>query len=423
MLGYRTAIILGVAISAPAFMAASAQEFFQRDRNVAVTERSQPEFDPEPIRLGAFQARPELGLGGYYVDNVFATATNEEGDFAFAVRPSIDLRTDWSRHEIGFDGEVQHFEFLDQGSESVTNLRAGARGRLDVNRDLNINARAFASRRFEPRTQISVLDDFGQPIEVDTVGAGLQSVFQRDRIQLTLGYEIADENFKDVEGAPPFGDIDQDFRDNLRNTVRGRAAYALTRDWAVFTQASYFTRDFDILTPLDGGGFASRDSDGFTIEGGVNFELNGPFRGDVAVGYLEENRDSPVFADISGVSVDGRLQWFPTRLTTVTATAGRRTTDLGLVQAAAAVATNGGLRVDHELLRNVVLYASGNIYDTKFEDIARDDTFFETALGAVYKLNKRVHLEGFYRHNNRDSSILTEEFSQNVVGFELRLFP
>ncbi len=422
MLGYRTAILLGIAITAPAFTAASAQEFFLRNRNVAVTERPQPEFDPEPIRLGAFLARPELGLGGYYTDNVFATPDNEQSDFAFAIRPSIDVRTDWSRHEVGVDGEVQHFEFLDQGTESVTNLRAGVRGRLDVTRDLSIRARGFGARRFEPRTQISVLDDFGEPVELVLFGGGLESVFQRDRIQLTLGYDLVDEDFKDVEGVPPFGDIDQDFRDNLRNTVRGRAAYAVTRDWAVFTQASYFTRDFDVLTPVDGG-FETRDSDGFTLEGGVNFELNGPFRGDVAVGYLEENRDSPAFADISGVSVDGRLQWFPTRLTTVTATAGRRTTDVGLIDAAAAVATNGGLRIDHELLRNVVLYAQGNVFDTQFEDVARDDTFFETALGAVYKLNKRVHLEGFYRHNNRDSSVPSEDFAQNVVGFELRLFP
>ena len=106
-----------------------------------------------------------------------------------------------------------------------------------------------------------------------------------------------------------------------------------------------------------------------------------------------------------------------------TIAAGRRTTDVGLIDAAAAVATNGGLRIDHELLRNVVLYAQGNVFDTQFEDVARDDTFFETALGAVYKLNKRVHLEGFYRHNNRDSSVPSEDFAQNVVGFELRLFP
>ncbi|MEO1407794.1 MAG: outer membrane beta-barrel protein, partial [Pseudomonadota bacterium] len=58
-----------------------------------------------------------------------------------------------------------------------------------------------------------------------------------------------------------------------------------------------------------------------------------------------------------------------------------------------------------------------------FNDADRDDTFFDVGFGSVYKINKRVHLEGFYRYTNRDSSVLTEEFSQNIVGFEITLFP
>ncbi|MEL6323265.1 MAG: outer membrane beta-barrel protein [Pseudomonadota bacterium] len=424
MFGYKTAILLGGTLVASTYSTAVAQEsWFQRDRNIAVTERSQPQFDPEPLRLGAFQARSSLGLGGYYIDNVFATAENTVDDFAFTIRPEVDVRSDWSRHEVGVSGSVEHFEFVDQGSESQTNLRAGVRGRLDVTRDFSLSARGFVEDLFEPRTQISILDEFGEPVQFTRFGGALEGRYQRDRIQATVGYEVTDTNFDDVEGIAPFGDIDQDFRDGLDHTVRGRVAYAVTRDWAVFTQGSYFVRNFDEPTLLGDGTLASRDSDGFTIEGGVNFELQGPFRGDVAVGYIEDNREDPAFADITGVSVDGRLQWFPTRLTTVTATAGRRTTDVGLVGAAAAIATNGGVRVDHELLRNVLLFAEANVFDTQFEDFDRDDTFFDIGVGSVYKLNKRVHLEGFYRYTNRDSSIPLEEFNQNIVGFELRFYP
>ena len=424
MFGYRSVILMGAALSAIAFQAATAQEWFQRDRNTAVMDRAQPEFDPEPIRLGAIEARPSLGLGGYYIDNVFATADDEAGDFAFTIRPDLDLRTTWSRHEVGFRAGAEHFEFIDEGSESVTNLRAEVRGRLDVNREWSVSSRGFVREQNEPRTQISILDNFGEPVEFFQYGGGADVNYGRDRILFNAGYEFADSDFDDVEASDPaFGDVDQDFRDNQRHTFRSRLTYAVTRDWAVFAQGSYFIRDFDTETELDPGVFANRDSDGFTVEGGVNFELNGPFRGDVAVGYLSEDRESPLFADIDGFSVNGRLQWFPTQLTTVTARAGRRTSDVGLIDAAAATSTNGNLRIDHELLRNVILYADGGIFNTDFEDFDRDDTFFNVGIGSIYKINKRVHVEGFYRYTNRDSTFAPEEFSQNIVGFEIRLFP
>ncbi|MEO0881135.1 MAG: outer membrane beta-barrel protein [Pseudomonadota bacterium] len=424
MLGYRSVILMGAAFAAVSLQVASAQDFFQRDRNIAVQDRPQPEFDPEPIRLGSTLTQASVGVGGFFVDNVFATADNEISDFAFTFRPTADVRTDWSRHEVGFNVGVEHFEFVDQGSESVTNAQARLRSRVDVTNDWFVSSSAFVRQRNEPRTQISILDDFGEPVEFFEYGGDTSINYERARIRASLGYEYVDTDFDDVDSFDPaIPDVDQDFRDVETQTVRGRVSYALTRDYAVFAQGSYFQRDFDAPTELSPGVFAVRDSDGFAIQGGLNFELQGPFRGDVAIGYLEENRESPEFADIEGLSVDGRLQWFPTRLTTVTGTVSRNTSDIGLVDSAAVTNTSGRLRIDHELLRNVLLYADGGIFATDFSDEDRDDRFFDVGLGSVYKINKRVHLEGFYRHTNRDSSILTEEFSQNIVGFEIRLFP
>ncbi|MEM6900613.1 MAG: outer membrane beta-barrel protein [Pseudomonadota bacterium] len=424
MFGYRSAIVLGTAVAATSFQLASAQDFFQRDRNIAVQDRPQPEFDPEPIRLGSFQTRASFAAGGYYVDNVFATESNEVSDFAFTFRPTLDIASDWSRHSIGLNASVERFEFIDESSESVTNAQLAGRGRVDINSDWYVDGNAFVRQRNEPRTQISILDDFGEPVELQEYGGNAFVNYERSRIRARFGYEYVTTDFNDVEAFDPsIPGVDQDFRDVDTQTIRGRVSYALTRDYAVFVQGSYFDRDFDNLTEISPGLFADRDSDGFTIEGGLNFELQGPFRGDVAVGYLEENRVSPLFGDIEGLSVDGRLQWFPSRLTTVTASASRRTSDVGLIDAAAAVATSGNLRVDHELLRNVLLYAQGGVFTTDFTDDDRDDTFFDVGFGSIYKINKRVHLEGFYRYTNRDSNILTEEFSQNIVGFEITLFP
>ncbi|MEL6368789.1 MAG: outer membrane beta-barrel protein, partial [Pseudomonadota bacterium] len=271
MFGYRPVILVGAAIVTAGLQVASAQDFFVRDRNVAVQDRQQPEFDPEPIRLGSFETRAALAAGGYYVDNVFATADNEVSDFAFTFRPSVDVRSDWSRHEIGFAADVEHFEFIDQSSESVTNVQGRLRGRVDISNDWYVAGSTFVRQRNEPRTQISILDDFGEPVQLFEYGGETSLNYERSRIRAFVGYEYVDTDFDDVDG---FDDtlpgVDQDFRDVETQTVRGRVSYAVTRDYAVFVQGSYFQRDFDTLTQVSPGVFAVRDSDGFTIEGGVN---------------------------------------------------------------------------------------------------------------------------------------------------------
>ena len=79
------------AISASAFTAQAQDSFFDRNRYVSVTERPQPEFDPVPVRLGAFEAQPRLRVGAGYRSNLFASTTDETGDSFGVIAPSVDL--------------------------------------------------------------------------------------------------------------------------------------------------------------------------------------------------------------------------------------------------------------------------------------------------------------------------------------------
>ena len=52
----------------------------------------------------------------------------------------------------------------------------------------------------------------------------------------------------------------------------------------------------------------SRDSSGYTVAAGVDFELMTLIRGDIAVGYLSEDKKDNYFKDVDGLSVDGRME-------------------------------------------------------------------------------------------------------------------
>ncbi len=400
---------------------ASAQEYFRRDRYEAVTDRYHEDFSPEDVRLGAFLLDSELGLGVVADDNVFADLDDEQEDVIFTIAPDARLTSNWSRHQISARVQAEHREFADIDSESSTDVLGELRGRLDVNRELEFSGRVFAADENEPRTDVSALDIFEEPVSRQTLGGEAGALWTASRLRAEGSAQARHVEYDDVPLVDG-GSRDLDFRSFDEYSARTRLSYAVSPDLAVFAQAQANTRDYDAATPVgDQSGF--RDSEGYSIQVGTNFELPALLRGDIAVGYLEDNKDDPLFDDTSGLAVDGTLTWFPTELTTFSVDAFRRAVDPGLNESGSALSTGISARADHELLRNVLLFAQAGYDEQDFEDINRDDETTDLRLGATYKMNKRLHFDAFVRRTDRTSNFDPAEFERNIFGLALTIHP
>lgn len=406
------------------FLGAQAQEddsFFARGRYTAVAERQQPEFDPEPLRAGAWQYRPELEAGIGYTSNLFATTDNEVDDFFGVLAPRLNGRSDWTRHELGFDLFARHTEYFDTGDDSNTAYGASANGRLDVNSRFSLTGGARAETFFEPRTAISNLPDALEPVEANRVGAEVGGNYEFGRVQLRGRIGIDTYDYEDVQRRSG-GTADQDFRDRDETVGTLRAAYAFERDWAVFAEARLIDRSYDnntvtgeTETPFN------RDSQGTVFLIGTDFELPVLLRGEFAIGFQSFEYDDARFSDVDGLSVDARVQWFVSQLTTLTADANRSVIDPGLFGEASATETRLALRADHELLRNLILFGQIGMANYEFENLNRDDDRFDLGAGLTYKLNKRAWVETAYRYVNQDSDV--QDFTDNRLTVTLKLFP
>src|SRR5689334_23091975 len=96
-------IVLSTALAslaAPVAMAQSADNPFLRGRYVAVDQRHQNEFDPEPLHAGAFDIISSLGVSADYNDNIFAQSSNQDDDTIICIRPELEARSTWSSHEL-----------------------------------------------------------------------------------------------------------------------------------------------------------------------------------------------------------------------------------------------------------------------------------------------------------------------------------
>ena len=200
----------------------------------------------------------------------------------------------------------------------------------------------------------------------------------------------------------------------------GRAEYALTPGAAVFVQAAADRRDYRLDRPAQP---ASRDSHGVEVMGGANFELGRKVRGEVGVGYIAQDYRDPAFRRLTGFSGRADLQWYATPLTTVSLTAGRTLEDSGVIGAPGYISTNVEGRVDHELLRNLILTGKIGAGGERFQGLDRKDRRKLAELAATYQLNRGLGLTLSYTHMDRSSSGLArgDDFDINRVALGLTL--
>ncbi len=404
---------------------AQTSDYYSRDKYEAVTERQQPEYDPEPVRLGAFVVNSSLFAGLGYTSNAFGTSTNEESDTLARVGADVSARTNWSVHEVGLDVSAARDEYQDFSDQSSTEFRTRLRGRLDVRRDFSLGAAAFYQQSTDKQSDPSNANGLGEPIQFTRSGVDLNANYSNDRVRWYNTVTIAEIDYDDsvaLDGTP----IDEDFRDRTDTRFFSRLSYALTPNVAVFGQGQIEQREYDNLVVVDGAP-RSRDSDNYAVYGGVDFELTTLIRGDIAIGYLSEDQDDSFYEGSDGLAVDANVQWFPTRLTTVSFNAGRQTVDSGIRNSAGSIQTQYGARVDHELYRNIILSGYGELTSYEYDEIDRDDDVTEFGVMGTYKMNKRVHLNAFARHVERDRSgaaiIGDQNFEADLLGVSVRIFP
>jgi hypothetical protein len=127
-------------------------------------------------------------------------------------------------------------------------------------------------------------------------------------------------------------------------------------------------------------------------------------RGSVGVGYVKRSYDSPLYNAIDGVSADVRLEYFITELTTISLNGRRYIEDSTFANSGGYFNTGAGIRIDHELLRNLLLNAAVDYENEDFKRIDRDDNIYRIQGGARYLMNRSIGLGTTVAYTSRKSS-------------------
>ena len=389
---------------------------FVRDRNIAVRERSRPDFDALGVHLGGFTAYPKVTATLESNDNVYARVKGaEQDDIFYTIAPEVRLRSNWSRHALGgyVNGTIARYN--DLKTEDTETWGLGANGRLDVDRTANLNFTADYGDLKEPRTAPDTPGTVSEPIAYTSTAARVAGSKEFNRLKLGGGAGFTKLDYED--GVTSTGVVvDQDNRDRTTTIGNVRADYAISPAAAVLAEAVFNKRNYRLAPPAAP---LQRDSEGYELLVGANFDLSNVARGELRVGYTSQ--DYKAFADQSGLALHGQVEWFPTQLTTVTGTASR-TPEEGTANGSPGYFSNSvGVRVDHELLRNVLLYGQLGYQKDKYKSIDRDDGRTSAGFGATYFMNRTVGVRAGYTYLKQNSSGVVAGPDYSVNRFNLSL--
>ena len=369
---------------------------YNRGGNVSVLDRARPDYDPIGVPVGTFRLYPSLNTQLEYVDNIYASQNGRASDGIFPITP-------WSRNAFSISGDVSRNEYFTFSNNDTTNYGVRLNGRLDLLREDSVVVGYDHEFATEPRTNSIVAQESPNPSQFTHDGASVSGVHQLDRIRLVASFTFNHLDYQDLTG---FNDIFIPNEERSYNEYQavGRADYAISPDFAIFGSVEYNKFDYK-LDPTD------RNSDGYIVLGGVNMDIPNLIRGEVGVGYLTQDYNRG--ADQSGIAAQAQLQYFPTQLTTVTLNAQRRIENASVINSGGDVLSTVSLRVDHELRRNVLLFAQLGYSHDDFQGFSFTDNRYSAGFGATYLVNRLISLNAAFDHETQST---TGSASPLVVG-------
>ncbi len=360
-------------------------------------------------KVGSFVIHPELTAEESYNDNIYAVQTGKAGDSITDAKPAVVATSDWGNHALNFFASGDLGRYARYTSENFNDYDVASNGRLDITRGNYLWGGIDYSKSHEARGTPDDLNNGVKPVVyTETVG---QLGFTHDvsRISATVGTEVRDFNYSN--GSTSGGTvIEQDARNRLEYGTGIRLAYEIIPGYKAFIKGTGNIVSYENKALLN-----NRNSYGFSADTGTAIEITGKLKGEIYVGYLDQEYDNSAYRAVSGFDGGGKLTWNVTGLTKIEAGGLRSINETLYLQAYSFIDTSVFCSIEHDLTRDVKLLARAGYDDYQYEGINQDDRVYLLSTGARYLINKNIMLKADYSYGQRDSNVPNNNYQQNII--------
>ena len=375
-------------------------------------------FGPVGFYRGPFLIRPSLDVSGGYNSNP-GQRTNGKGSTFERLGAELDIRSDWSRHEIGANLRGSYIWYNDGQLDNLNKPDLALRGNARI--DISKQTRGLLEGRFglaadNPGDPNLPRDVAKPPIYVVGGGTvGLSHSFNRLDLTLTGSFDrtaYSDATLNDGT------QIDLRDRNYDQYGMRLRASYETLPGIRPFVEYGMDWRRHD--RTLDEAGYR-RDSDGTAIRAGSSFELTGYLVGEASAGWFQREYKDAAFQTLHGMLFDASLTYYATPLTTLKLDAATTVSESILAGVSGALRHDYALQVEHSFRRWLIGNVRVGFGTDNYEGSDREDRRYLVAAGLAYKMSREVHWRAEYRREWLRSNYVGWDYTANIFLLGLRL--
>ena len=385
------------------------------DTNGPDSQRVNDSYQPKGIPVGEFLFLPKIETDESYNSNVYATQTNVKADVLTDIRPELNLRSQFSEHELNFSLTGDREIYSTYSKDNQTNGAATVDGRYDFNKDAQLSVFSQAYAQHEDRSSPYAV----QGVEPTPTQGILNHVTFKDqygRFSILGAAEVNRLTFYDVMTSTG-SVINNADRDRWELSLRERGAYEMFPGYAAVLQVTENTHIFD--RTLDHEGY-NRNSTGYRAEAGLGVDITRLIRGDFLLGYFQQDYQDARLPSANGLSMRALFNWTPTKLTIVIPSIDRTVTDTTQSGASGLDRSAFTLTVRHELARNIVLTGFGGVYYDQLTGVQnQDDITYEARTKIIYAFSPEFYVGGEVGFMSKRSEAQLASFDQLTTMIKL----
>ena len=376
-------------------------------------------YDPLGLRLGNLVVKPYIESDVGYDSNPFGQATHPQGSWFLRGEAGGTIQSDWSRDEFDATIKSGYSRYLQLPANSSPDNAITANGRLDVSRQLTIDAQGRfiqSSQQANAPGLLAGVNLLARPLTY-TYGATLGATQTFNRLSLGLHGSL-DRYTYDNASATGGGLIDLANGNYTDSGLQMRAGYDLLPGVAPFVEVDTDKRQRDIA--LDTTGYA-RDSTGYGAKLGSTFSLSQLLNGSISAGLAHRTYKDARLGAVTAPTLDANLVWTPTALTTVTLHGNTDIAESTVIGATAALTHTATLQVAHQLLRNLTITGSAGWTNTTYAGAGLITNQLSAGLSADYSLTREIKLHGGFTQQRLTSNQPGYQYTDNIFLFGVRL--
>ncbi len=364
-----------------------------------------------------------LNVGGtagvLFDDNIFHDPHNGESDVTAVLAPNFRIKSDHETYKYTLTGEVEDGSYADHNEDNYTD--GGVGGKVDVILDPTTTLSLDGHFRLEHIPIGAFVDVPGRQSDSPTNyrNGGLEASLKKNwnRIESSI---FASDTLLNYDNTTSLTNIRiiQDDRDRNEMQFGGQACYRASANFCPYIAASFNTRNYD--EQVDGTLLIPRDSDGFSVMGGVQAAFPAQsVTADVALGYLAQNYDAASFEDVSTLGFKAKVEWQATPAFRVNWNLNRSVEETTLLDTSSYIQTETVLGGEYQWNESLVADASLGYTLNDFQNGSlvpdRADGIVKGIAQLQYNFPEGFGVGTRYTYANRRSDDATVEYNSNAV--------